>query len=154
MRWLAPPTRREIAILLFCSTVFTLAYNFEYSLRFVGFDASTTRGVILSRLGYAPSVILKDGRRPLGWRDQLDDTIIGNYDWNDGEVLDAKLDQGQSLGFGPHSAMWIGKKQLNQLWPPTNEPGVSSGFWRWNDQVPTTTLVKHVPGMFLINAQE
>lgn len=153
MRWLAPPTRREITLLLFCATVFTLAYNLENSLRFIGFDASATQAVILSRLGYAPAAVLQDGRRPIGWRDKLDDAIFGNHDWNDGEVLDANLDQGQPLS-PPHSAMWIGKNQLNQLWPPTNEPGVSAGFWRWNDDVPTTTLLKHVPGMCFRNARE
>ncbi|KAE9400511.1 hypothetical protein BT96DRAFT_919370 [Gymnopus androsaceus JB14] len=141
MRWLAPPTRREIAILLFAqrSSRLPTTLNTPLDCRFRRFNYA---GVILSRLGYAPSVILKDGRRPLGWRDQLDDTIIGNHDWNDGEA---------SHWFWPHSAMWIGKKQLNQLWPPTNEPGVSSGFWRWNDQVPTTTLVKHVPGYTILD---
>ncbi|KAF9073037.1 hypothetical protein BDP27DRAFT_352993 [Rhodocollybia butyracea] len=115
MRWFGPPTRREISLFLFCSTVFTFAYNLENTLRFVGFDAPVAQAGILSRLGYVSTSILYDGRKSLEWRDDLDDKILGNAEWNDGEVLDARLD-GQSLGVGPHSAMWISKQLQDELW--------------------------------------
>ncbi|KIK56611.1 hypothetical protein GYMLUDRAFT_61873 [Collybiopsis luxurians FD-317 M1] len=150
MRWFAPPTRREITLLLFCATVFTFAYNLEHSLRYIGYDSSAVQTVSISRSGYS-SNIQGDGRKSSGLRDQLDDLIIGNFDWNEEQVLNANLDRGQALGVGRHDAMWVGKNEQERLWPPTNEPGVSAGFWRWNEDVPTTSLVEHVPGYTIMD---
>ncbi|KAF5390884.1 hypothetical protein D9757_004506 [Collybiopsis confluens] len=149
MRWLSPPNRREIALILFCATVFTFAYNLQHSLRYIGLEALVTRHVEFSPSGL--NHIEKDGRKSPRYRDQLDDLIIGNYEWKDGEVLNANLDPGQALGVGRHSAMWVGKQEQDRLWPSTGEPGVSAGFWRWNTNVPRTKLVKHVPGYTILD---
>ncbi|KAJ3716808.1 hypothetical protein DFJ43DRAFT_1006600 [Lentinula guzmanii] len=164
MRWLAPPTRRELTLVLFCATVFTLAYNLENSLRFVGFDAFSTRGALLTRFGFTPAntivgTVLQDGRKTEEWRDELDDMIIWNDEvnnlhpqWKDSDVDYGSIDAGQPLGVGPHSAMWISKARLEELWP--NRLAVKSvqeGFWRWNDDVPRTKLVRHFPGYTVLD---
>ncbi|KAJ3828257.1 hypothetical protein EV361DRAFT_505639 [Lentinula raphanica] len=164
MRWFAPPTRRELTLLLFCSTVFTLAYNFENSLRFVGFDAYPSRRALLTRFGFQPTnsllgTLLKDGKKAEEWRDDLDDTIIWNDEenpmhpqWKDSDVDYGSIEQGQALGVGPHSAMWISQAKLERLWPNRlAEKSVREGFWRWNDDVPTTKFVRHLPGYTVLD---
>ncbi|KAJ4473062.1 hypothetical protein J3R30DRAFT_759933 [Lentinula aciculospora] len=164
MRWLASPTRRELTLLIFCLTVFTLAYNLENTLRFVGFDVYGTRGAILTRFGFTPTntivgTLQKDGRKLEEWRDELDNLIIWNgevnnmySEWKDSDVKYGTIEAGQPLGVGPHSAMWISKARLEQLWPSKlAAKSIKEGFWRWNDDVPRTKLVRHSPGYTVLD---
>ncbi|KAJ3882812.1 hypothetical protein F5051DRAFT_244319 [Lentinula edodes] len=167
MRWLAPPTRRELTLLLFCSTVFTLAYNFENTLRYVGFDAYSTRGAILTRFGFTSAntvvaTLLKDGRKVGDLRDHTDNTIIWNgednkiikiYSESKGEYVEyGTIEAGQQLGVGAHSAMWISQARLEKLWPNRlTAKSVKEGFWRWNGDVPRTKLIRHLPGYTVLD---
>ncbi|KAJ3899085.1 hypothetical protein F5879DRAFT_994108 [Lentinula edodes] len=167
MRWLAPPTRRELTLLLFCSTVFTLAYNFENTLRYVGFDAYSTRGALLTRFGFTPAntvagTLLGDGRKVGDLRDQMDNIIIWNgednkiikiYSESKGAYVEyGTIEAGQPLGVGAHSAMWISQARLEELWPNRlAAKSVKEGFWRWNEDVPRTKLIRHLPGYTVLD---
>jgi len=152
MRWISPPTRREITLLIFCLTIFTLAYNVDNSIRFLGFDASATQGAVLSRLGFGTAAILKDGRRPSGWRDALENTIYGTWEWKDGHVAAEEDDVGQPKGVGVHGAMWMSRKEMQTTWS-SDGPSANEGFRKWADDIPITTLVHHRPGMSVIQLE-
>lgn len=49
--WTAPPTRREITLLLFSLTIFVLSYNLEASLAIVGVHPQKLTSSYLSSLG-------------------------------------------------------------------------------------------------------
>ncbi|THV02769.1 hypothetical protein K435DRAFT_652613 [Dendrothele bispora CBS 962.96] len=143
MRWLSSPTRRELTLIIFCLTIFTLAYNVDNSIRFLGFDA--TQEAVLSRLGFGPIAILKDGRRPSGWRDTLENVIYGAWEWKDGQVAGGEDDIGQEKGAGVHGAIWMSRKEMQSTWS-FDGPSVNDGFLKWSDAIPTTSLVYHRPG--------
>ncbi|KAF5367044.1 hypothetical protein D9758_004059 [Tetrapyrgos nigripes] len=151
MRRFAPPTRREISLLLFCLTIFTLAYNLDNSFRFLGFDTSATQGAVWSRLGFGTAALLRDGRRPIGWRNTLEDTIFGGWAWKDGQVAGQQDEVGQEKGIGPHSSMWMSRKEMQATWSFGQGPSVGDGFRKWRDDVPTTKLVLHRPGLTILD---
>lgn len=49
--WTAPPTRREVTLLLFSFTIFVLSYNLETSLSLVGVHPHKLKSTYLSSIG-------------------------------------------------------------------------------------------------------
>ena len=49
--WTAPPTRREVMLMLFSLTVFVLSYNLETSLGLVGVNPQKLSASYLSSIG-------------------------------------------------------------------------------------------------------
>ncbi|RDB30838.1 hypothetical protein Hypma_005828 [Hypsizygus marmoreus] len=153
MRWTAPPDRREITLVLFSLTLFFLAYNFDNSIRLFGFDPEATHGVVLSTLGLGSSkFISKDGRKPAGWRDALEDEIFGSWGWDDDHVAGDGAERSQLNGVGRHGAMWAGRKETGELGGRTfGETTVNEGFVKWGDEIPRSSLIRHVPGYSILD---
>ncbi|KAJ7269861.1 hypothetical protein C8J57DRAFT_1323746 [Mycena rebaudengoi] len=151
MRWTAPPSRREVSLLIFSLTVFTLAYNIDSSIRLVGLVRQNS---VLKRLGLGgqSAAIGRDGRRVPGARDSLEGLIYGDWAWDPDQVAGDGLERHQGKGIGRHGAMWIGKRSAG---PVTGKSfgyaTVDEAFWRWGEDVPRTKLVKHVPGYTIID---
>lgn len=144
MRWLAPPDRREISLLIFSLTIFTLSYNIEGSIRLLGLDPFS----VSSRLGLGRSkVIGQDGRRPPGWRDDLETKIFGDWGWDERSVAGDGEERRQAKGVGEHGAQWIDRRELGDV-SQFGKTKVNEAFLRWGDEVPRTKLLKHVPGEF------
>lgn len=144
-----PPNRREYTLIVFCLTVFTLAYNLETSIRHIGIDPARTQSV-LGRLGLGRfNAIDHDGRKLPGYRDELEKKIYGNWAWDAGYVAGDGQERSQEYGAGPHGAMWLGPSAVGELRGKRyGTDSVSDGFWRWDDEIPQTKLVKHVPGKY------
>jgi|ERR1700722_6017709 len=134
--WLSPPTRREITLVLFSLSIFIFAYNLDVTL--------SPHNAVFRRLGLSStSVISQDGRRPPGWRDRLEDIIFGDWPWDEGHVSGDGAERAMRKGSNRYGAQWMGK---NETGPVHGEDIASDVLNRWGDQVPTTTLIKHVPG--------
>ncbi|KAI0064387.1 hypothetical protein BV25DRAFT_1898814 [Artomyces pyxidatus] len=161
-QWTSPPTRRELSLLLFCVTIFIIAYNADASLRLVGLDAS-----VLPFSSYKPAPIGPDGRRLAPYRDKLEAEIFGEWDWEEGRVAGAKTAEAARLmgkkgkgdvyvhgeGVTGREAMWLqgvgeGKYGLEEGMGTTN---VNDDFVRWGEDVPRTTLVQHIPGFTILD---
>ena len=94
--WTSPPTRREISLVLFAFTIFVLTYDLETSLRIVGVSPKlsplpnlpSSLSPSLSSLGFGSNDpgLDPDGRRPIEWRDDLERVIVGDWEWNEGEI--------------------------------------------------------------------
>lgn len=149
MRWTAPPDRREIALVLFSLSVFLISYNLDNSIRLLGLDPETTHGVLLSTLGFGgPKVIGNDGRRPPGYRDALEQEIFGAWRWDKGEVAGDGAERAQPEVQGTYDALWIGREKTGVLGGKIyGETTVNDGFRRWQEDIPRSTLLRHVPGV-------
>jgi len=150
MRWMAPPDRREITLLLFSLTVFALAYNIDHSIRLLGLDPVATQGIIYRRLGLGGSPIIDThGRKPPGWRDNLEKDIFGDWPWDEGHVAGDGAERSQSKGTGRYGAIWLGRKETGDVGGKVfGHRTVDEALSWWGDQIPQTKLVGHVPGMF------
>ncbi|KAF7360326.1 Protein transporter SEC24 [Mycena venus] len=149
MRWTSPPTRREISLIIFSLTVFALSYNIDSSIRLVGLNKLQGRlGLGLGR----SKVIGADGRRPAGARDALENQIYGDWAWDAEHIAGDGLERSQAKGVGRHGAMWVEKREVGSLTSRSlGETTVDQAFWRWGDDVPRTTLKKHLPGYTVID---
>jgi hypothetical protein len=139
-RWLAPPDRRELFLVVFCITTFTISFN----LHSLGFNPSKS---ILQRFA-ASKPVLPDGRRPAAWRDELEDAIFGDWSWEPGHIAqhaDQKtMKKGEDEQYG---AIWIGKEATGPLRGGRfGEDTVNQGFWRWGEDVPQSKILLHTPG--------
>jgi hypothetical protein len=151
MRWTAPPTRREVTLVLFSLTVFILSYNLDSSLRLLGFDPIYTDGSYLSRLGLTrSSAIGSDGRKPRGWRDKLEREIFGDWGWDVGHIAGDGKERTQKRGVGRYGAQWIGRAETGAVEGGVfgNDKAHDVVSW-WGNNVPTAKLVKHIPGELL-----
>ena len=101
MRWLSPPDKRELLLVLFSLTVFILAYNLEYehTLRSLGWhmdseDSSALIGYYGSYLGLNPKGgdIAGDGRKRPPWRDKWEESIFWEWPWFEGHVAEDDKD--------------------------------------------------------------
>lgn len=149
MSWRAPPTRREITLVLFSLTVFILFYNLDTSFRFLGVDPVASQSALLNKFGLSKSIIGADGRRPPGWRDPLETEIFGEWGWEQGQVAGDGAEREKVKGADTkYGAIWMGKDKTgageDQL--IFGEGKASNTFMNWGDHVPQTKLVKHVPG--------
>ncbi|KAJ6595851.1 hypothetical protein DFH09DRAFT_974054 [Mycena vulgaris] len=150
MRWTAPPTRREISLVIFSVTVFALSYNIDSSIRLIGLNR---QNAVFNRLGLGGSAnIGPDGRRLLPSADPLEDMIYGDWAWDPNQIAGDGRERSQGKGVGRYQAMWVGKRDAG---PPTSkslgETTVDQAFWRWGDAVPRAKVVKHVPGYTVID---
>jgi hypothetical protein len=137
--WLSPPTRREITLVLFSLSIFIFAYNLDVTL--------SPHNAVFRKLGLASSsVIGKDGRRPSGWRDRLEDVIFGDWPWDDGHVSGDGSERSMAKGTNKYDAQWLAKKATVVRGKVYGEDTTSDVINRWEDKVPTATLVQHVPG--------
>ncbi|PBK59818.1 hypothetical protein ARMSODRAFT_1027109 [Armillaria solidipes] len=143
MRWLAPPDRRELTLIIFCLTIFTFAYNFTNSTRFLGIDAAATQGVLgFGSLGFgASNIIGSDGRKLVRWRDAVENLIFGDWGWDSGHIAGDGLERSQALGVEPHHAMWMSGKEIPKVNGIEMQPFVS-----WGRNVPTVKVLQHTPG--------
>jgi hypothetical protein len=145
MRWTAPPTRREISLIIFSLTVFALSYNIDSSIRLVGLHRLSQLG-----LGGRRTAIGPDGRRVSAARDSLEKMIYGDWAWDPEHIAGDGLERSQAKGVGRHGAMWVEKREVEPMTSRTlGETTVDQAFWRWGDALPHTELKKHVPGMFI-----
>lgn len=147
MGWLAPLSRREIALILFSLSIFTFTYNLETSFRYLGINPADSQAVF-GRLGLGQyNTIQKDGRKLSKYRDKVESKIYGNWAWDSGYVAGDSVDRSQELS-GPHSAMWLGRQEVGDITGGRlGEHTVDDGFRRWENDIPHTKLLKHVPGM-------
>jgi hypothetical protein len=157
--WTSPPTRRELTLILFCVTIFIVAYNASTSLRLIGIDSSS-----LLPFSSRPAPIGPDGRRIESYRDRLENEIFGEWDWEPGHMAGVKEAESARLLHGKaHSdpdayirgegqsgeqAMWLqgvggGHYMLGEGLGSTS---VNDEFVRWGEEVPRTELRQHVPG--------
>lgn len=162
--WTSPPTRRELTLLLFCVTVFIVAYNAGTSLRLVGFDSSS-----LVPFSSRPAPIGPDGRRPDGYRDGLENEIFGEWDWEPGRVAavkdaeSARVMHGKTYGNPDAYLRGEGKSGEQVMWlqgvgegrygqgEGLGSTSVNDDFVRWGEDVPLTELRQHVPGFTILD---
>jgi hypothetical protein len=153
MRWTAPPTRREITLVLFSLTIFILSYNLDTSLHFLGLDPVYKQGSYLSRFGLAStSAIASDGRKPLGWQDKLEREVFGDWRWDEGHVAgDGKERSQKKKGTGRYGALWIGRAETGVVDGDVfgNDKAHDVVNW-WGNDVPKATLIEHVPGLYTL----
>jgi hypothetical protein len=161
--WISPPTRRELTLLLFCATVFILAFNASSSFRLIGLDSST-----FIPFSSHPPPIGSDGRRLEGHRDHLEGEIFGEWEWEPGriagikEVESTRLLHGRSYshpdaylrgeGLSGKQAMWlrgVGDGRYDRRVEELGSTSVNDDFVRWGEDVPRTELLQHVPGTLL-----
>lgn len=128
-KWTAPPTRREITLVLFSLSVFIVSYNLNSSLQVIGLKptASLQKFGLGSDPGFDP-----DGRRPQAYRDDFENLIFGEWKWEEGHV--AGVDAKHST---PHKHL--------------PGPPIHDELLLWGDDRPATKLVKHVPGKLSLN---
>ncbi|TFK38131.1 hypothetical protein BDQ12DRAFT_684016 [Crucibulum laeve] len=153
MRWTAPPDRREISLVLFALTVFLLAYNLEASLELLGVDPEASRSVVFNRIVLGRTKVLgKDGRKPHAWRDPLERDIYGDFGWDEGHAAGDGEERSQPKGNGRHGAMWIGREAVGPLLgPKLGKTTVDQGLIWWSEDIPKTSVVKHVPGFSVMD---
>ncbi|TBU48064.1 hypothetical protein BD309DRAFT_950501 [Dichomitus squalens] len=160
--WAAPPTRREVMLLLFSLTVFVLSYNLETSLGLVGVNPQKLSASYLSSIGIGskdPGFDV-DGRRPAQWRDDLENLIVGDWEWREGEVSGVPRGQAARSGSGRHAMIYNfgkslkGKRTRGKRDGEEDHGGVSLStgvtvkdqFVRWGRDVPQTRVLAHAPG--------
>jgi hypothetical protein len=158
--WTTPPTRRELTLLLFCVTVFIVAYNANTSLRLIGIGIDSA-----SR----PASIGPDGRRPEGDRDHLENEIFGEWDWDPGHIAavkeaeSARVMHGKTYDNPDAYIRGEGKTGEQTMWLQGVAEGhygqgeglgstsVNDGLVHWGEDVPRTELKRHVPGFTILD---
>jgi hypothetical protein len=140
MRWIAPPEKREITLVLISFAVYFLAYNFEMSVEFLGIDTVTTHRVVFGGLGLN-TLIGKDGRKPPAWRDPLEMDVYGDWDWDEGHTAT----DGLPKVTGNYSAPW---KWNDERYGNVT---VNDALQRWGEDIPQTQLLKHAPGYTILD---
>ena len=150
MSWRSPPSRRELTLVLFSLTVFILFYNLDTSFRLLGVDPASTQSALMSKLGFRKGIIGTDGRRPPGWRDPLEGEIFGDWGWEEGHVAGNGAERQKVKGEDDdrYGAIWLGKAKTGagEQQQILNEGTAADAFAYWENRVPKTTVVKHVPG--------
>jgi hypothetical protein len=163
---LSPPTRREVTISLLGLCVFVLAYNFNSSVDVIHPSAqSSSSPASVNPEAYIDSdlVLDIDGRRPPGWRDALEETIFGNWEWPVGSI--ARGTGRKAHGEGERymeNAIWgerlkagldraEGHRGTDEEDEEYSKPGwgpasVNDSVLRWGDHPPRTKVLKHTPG--------
>jgi hypothetical protein len=92
-------------------------------------------------------VIGKDGRRPPGWRDRLEDVIFGEWRWDEGHVSGDGAERSMEKGGNRYGAQWLERRASVEVSGLVyGEDRANDVIDRWEENVPHTTLVKHVPG--------
>ncbi|VDB95505.1 unnamed protein product [Peniophora sp. CBMAI 1063] len=160
--WTAPPTRRELLLVLVSVTIFVVAYNADTRLSLLGFSIRPYSPFASAR----DAPIGPDGRKPAGYRDALEDEIFGTWDWEpdhiagikDAEELRVvgKSGEGESylhgVGLTGQQALWLqgvgeGKYVTDGRLGKTT---INEEFGRWGEEVPRTKIVFHEPGFTIL----
>ncbi|KAF9239881.1 hypothetical protein BU15DRAFT_87881 [Melanogaster broomeanus] len=134
MPWYSPPSRREISLALFSITIFTLFYNLETSFSHFGFSQEEV--AVASQVGGTNST-------PGSWRDHWETEIYGDWTWEEQQV--AKNAQRNRVKEAKSGASVSLRPQL------FGTVGVNDGFVDWGDEIPTTSLIEHVPGYSIMD---
>ncbi|KAI0828641.1 hypothetical protein BC628DRAFT_83933 [Trametes gibbosa] len=160
--WTAPPTRREITLLLFSLTIFVLSYNLEASLGIVGVHPQKLTSSYLASLGLGSKDpgFDSDGRRPKEWRDELENIIAGDWEWREGEVSGVARGSSSTSGLGRTGMIYNfgGTKKVSRS-SQLEDKGVSINagvtvkdqFVKWAKDVPETSVVAHTPGYTILD---
>ncbi|KIJ15878.1 hypothetical protein PAXINDRAFT_114346 [Paxillus involutus ATCC 200175] len=138
MPWHSPPSRREISLTLFSITTFILFYNLESSFSHFGLPEEARAA---SRAGGKNS-------KPGSWRDAWEMEIYGDWTWEEQQV--AKNAQKNRI-HGNASSSLEGAASVSLQPQIFGTVGVNDGFVNWGDDIPTTSLVKHVPGYTIMD---
>ncbi|KAI0370526.1 hypothetical protein BV20DRAFT_966417 [Pilatotrama ljubarskyi] len=160
--WTAPPTRREITLLLFSLTIFVLSYNLEASLRIVGVRPQKLTSSYLSSIGLGTKDpgFDPDGRRPKEWRDELETIIAGDWEWREGEVSGVARGSAAASGSGRTAVIYNfggSKKVARNTRKEDRGVSLSTGvtvkdqFIKWGKDVPETSVVAHTPGYTVLD---
>ncbi|KAI8976570.1 hypothetical protein BD414DRAFT_445988 [Trametes punicea] len=160
--WTSPPTRREITLLLFSLTIFVLSYNLEASLGIVGVHPQKLTSSYLSSIGLGTKDpgFDPDGRRPKEWRDKLEDLIVGDWEWREGEVSGVARDSSAASGTGRTAMIYnFGGNKKAKRGSRKEDRGVSLStgvtvkdqFVKWGKDVPQTSVVAHAPGYTVLD---
>ncbi|KAI0346445.1 hypothetical protein BDW22DRAFT_1322917 [Trametopsis cervina] len=166
--WLAPPSRREVTLLIFSLTVFVLSYNLETSLRLVGVNPSKLSSSYLGAYCLYMCAVLKDpgferdGRRPQAWRDDLENIIAGDWVWEEGEIAGVNRGQvGVDIGAGTtqRTIYNVGKKYKASRSAGRRDPGIGleegttidDQHLHLDGEIPETSTVAHIPGYTILN---
>lgn len=94
-----------------------------------------------------------DGRRPKGWRDELESIIFGEWAWDEGKVADVERGHvglvGNAAIYNADSGGTVSRSAGKDDRGVGVTQGVSSHeqFIRWGDDVPRAKVVAHVPGL-------
>ncbi|KAH8103052.1 hypothetical protein BXZ70DRAFT_927885 [Cristinia sonorae] len=164
-RWLAPPTRRELTLLVFAFSLFVLSYNLETSLRLVGVSRDTLDSLNAKYIGIGTNDpgLEADGRRPLAWRDELERLIAGDWEWKEGHI--AALEHAQdSLSLAEAERQGLsyvynaGKDTSRTAGSEVAGVGVTSGITgmeqilkiNWGKEGAQTRALAHVPGYTIL----
>ena len=137
-RWTAPPTRREFTLLLCAFTIFIISYNLNPSLHVIGLKPVAS----LQKLGLGSDPGFDaDGRRPESFRDGVEDLIFGDWEWVEGQVA------GSPAKTQKEKAVVQREKSFHYSPPSTN-----SQQMEWTKKHPTSVLVEHIPGLWLLHS--
>lgn len=101
----------------------------------------------------------KDGRRPKARRDNLEELIAGEWTWEDGQIAGVERGEVGLVGAGTtqRTIYNFGKDKKVERSAAKVDPGVGTyksvtvneQFTRWEEDLPRTKAVAHVPGQFL-----
>ncbi|KAL4079402.1 hypothetical protein J3A83DRAFT_4085723 [Scleroderma citrinum] len=135
MAWYSLPSRRESSIILFSLTIFVLFYNLESSFERL-------------RAVQGKAIDGGAGGESVNWEKEL----YGDWTWEELQVAKNAQERREEIA-----------KNSTSLWGPrerglvTQHPeifgtvGVNDGYVNWENELPTTTLVKHVPGSTILD---
>ncbi|KAH9478453.1 hypothetical protein JR316_0008908 [Psilocybe cubensis] len=151
MRWPAPLDKRETLLICLSITVYFLAYNIDTSMRILGIDPATTHGA-LNRLGWVGTKeIGRDGRKPEGWRDALENNIYGDWTWSRGHIAGDGAERSQPVGTGRHGATWTAREpELINAATSYSDASVNDALTKWGINLPQTRVIKHTAGYTIL----
>lgn len=98
-----------------------------------------------------------DGRRPKQWRDELEDMIVGDWEWREGEVSGSTRGGAAPRGTGRYGLVYnfeSSRKARRSAEKGDRGVSLSTGvtvkdqFVKWGKEVPQTTVVAHTPGAY------
>lgn len=121
MAWHSSPTRRETSLVLFSFTIFILFYNLE---------SSFTSDALAGKWSTSQANNASSGK------EDWDDVIYGNWTWEEGQVAE----NAQKQPLEPDVVAVSFRPQV------FGSVGINDGIMDWGDDVPTTAVLKHVPG--------
>ncbi|KIJ59389.1 hypothetical protein HYDPIDRAFT_118615 [Hydnomerulius pinastri MD-312] len=147
MPWYSPPNRREISLILFSVSTFILFYNLESSFSHFGNDPEVVAAT--SRSGRRNSKLGAARELPTSWRDDWDMEIYGDWAWEEQQVA-KNAQKREEKARNMYSSMKAPA-------PVSQDPrmfgtiGVNDGFVNWEDEIPMTSVIQHVPGYTILD---
>lgn len=97
----------------------------------------------------------RDGRRPPQWRDELEDMIAGEWEWEEGKVSGVERpNTGRKVGGTDPADAVYNADYTRRAGREDRGVGVTKGvspreqFLRWQE-IPETKVIAHVPGEFI-----